>query len=191
MKNRSTLLNLLDKTWRSGLGFFAPAALGLALGGCISSTAPILTDAKPVLGERGTIHVYELDQGAARNPGTVTFQWTGGRYVVRGKTFGFNEFTAYAYEGRDWILQATTQRNPQRIAYGLARKLVNGVYLLVDIKETDADETTRMKFCTKTQDEPCRIATPEQLFVFARAAADKPVEDGGLAVVMSASQPQR
>jgi hypothetical protein len=187
-------LNLLDKIKRRALEFGTLATLGLALSGCISSTAPILTDAKPVLGERGTIHVYSLSQGAAHDPGTLTFQWSGSRYVVHGKSAGFSEFTAHAYEGRDWILQGTTERPPLRIEYGLARRLADGVYLLVQINEEDVDEATRAKFCTKTQDAACRIATPEQLFVFARASADKPMEGGGLAVVMgaraSAPQPQ-
>ena len=193
-------LNLIGKITNCRRGFFLSAALAaaaLTLNGCISSTAPILTDAKPVLGERGVIHVYTLEQGAARDPGTLTFQWSGSRYLVHGKSAGFSDFTAYAYEGRDWILQGTTQRAPQRIEYGLARRLADGVYLLVQIDEQDVDEPTRAKFCTKTQDAACRIATPEQLFVFARASADKPVEGGGLAVVMAGRpggpqpQPQR
>jgi hypothetical protein len=190
-------LNLFDKTTNCGRGFFCPSAFAAALftlSGCISSTAPILTDAKPVLGERGMIHVYTLSQGTARDPGALTFQWSGSRYLVHGKSAGFSDFTAYAYEGRDWILQGTTQRAPQRIEYGLARKLADGVYLLVQLNEEDVDEPTRAKFCTKTQDAACRIATPEQLFVFARAGADKPVEGGALAVVMAgrvSGTPQR
>jgi hypothetical protein len=156
----------------------------LALTGCISSPAPILSDAKPVLGERGGIHVFTLAAGAARDPSVVSFQWSGSRYLIRGKSIGFSDFTAYPYEGRDWIVQGMTQRAPSRVEYGLARRLADGVYLVVPINEDDADEPTREKFCTKTQDASCRIATPEQLFVFARASADKPLEGGGLAVVI-------
>jgi len=175
------------KIKQSGRGYLLLAGAGvaaLALTGCISSTAPILSDAKPVLGERGLIHVFTLSQGAAHDPGVMSFQWSGSRYLVRGKAIGFSDFTAYPYEGRDWIVQSTTQRAPQRIEYGLARRLADGTYLLVPINEDDADAPTREKFCTKTQDASCRIATPEQLFVFARASADKPVEGGGLAVVV-------
>ena len=167
--------------------FLSPAGAALAalaLSGCITSTGPVLSDAKPVLGERGLIHAFTLSQGGASDPSVVAFQWSGSRYLLRGKSIGYSEFTAYPYEGRDWIVQGTTQRAPQRIEYGLARKLANGVYLLVPVNEDDADEPTREKFCTKTQDASCRIATPEQLFVFARASADKPLEAGGLAVVI-------
>jgi hypothetical protein len=181
------ILNLLMKINPIGRGFLLLASAAVAtlgLTGCISSTAPVLSDAKSVLGERGVIHVFALSEGAAHDPGVVSFQWSGSRYLVRGKPIGFSDFTAYPYEGRDWIVQGTTQRAPQRVEYGLARRLADGVYLLVPINEDDADPPTREKFCTKTQDASCRIATPEQLFVFARASADKPVEGGGLAVVV-------
>ena len=160
--------------------------MSLALTGCISSTSPILSDPKPVLGERGVIHTFTLSGGAAREPGTVSFQWSGSRYLLAGKSIGISDFTAFAYEGRDWIVQGTTRRSPSRVEYGLARRLADGVYLLRPINEDDAEPSAREKFCTKTQDAACRIATPEQLFVFARASADKPPEDGGLAVVVPA-----
>jgi hypothetical protein len=189
------LLKYIVKIKQAGPGFLfhaGAAVAALALTGCISSTAPILSDAKPVLGERGLIHVFTLSQGAAHDPGVVSFQWSGSRYLLRGKPIGFSDFTAYPYEGRDWIVQGTTQRPPSRVEYGLARKVADGVYLLVPINEDDADPPTREKFCTKTQDASCRIATPEQLFVFARASADKPLEGGGLAVVVpSGSGAQR
>jgi hypothetical protein len=180
-------LNLLMKINSAGRGFWSlgsAALAALALSGCVTSTGPVLSDAKPVLGERGLIHVFTLSQGGASDPGVVSFQWSGSRYLVRGKAIGYSDFTAYPYEGRDWIVQGTTQRAPQRIEYGLARKLAAGVYLLMPINEDDADQATREKFCTKTQDASCRIATPEQLFVFARASADQASESGGLAVVV-------
>lgn len=192
MKFWLILLNLITKTnprsgllWAANAASAACAALpALALSGCISSTGPILSDAKPVLGERGLIHVFTLSAGAAHDPGVVSFQWSGSRYLVRGKSIGFREFTAYAYEGRVWIMQGLTERAPSRVEYGLARRLADGVYLLAPINEDDADAASREKFCTKTQDASCRIATPEQLFVFARASGDKPLEGGGLAVVV-------
>ena len=178
------MLNSPGKLWKTGNRLGLVLALGLALDGCISSTSPILSDSKPVLGQRGVIHAFTLSDGAAHDPALVTFQWSGSRYLVSGKSIGFSDFTAHAYEGRDWILQGTTQRPPHRIEYGLARKLADGVYLLLPINEEDADASPRGTFCTKTQDASCGIATPEQLFVFARASADKTPEGGALAVVV-------
>src|SRR5262249_42196999 len=54
-----------------------------------------------------------------------------------------------------------------------------GVYLIIPIQEEDADEPTRERFCTKTQGADCRISTPEQLFVFARATAARDEDNGG------------
>lgn len=178
------MLNFPGKFWRCAGGIGLALALGVSLSGCISSTSPILSDPKPVLGERGVIHTFRLADGGAHEPGTVEFRWSGSRYVVAGKSIGYSDFTAHAYEGRDWIVQGTTQRPPRRIEYGLARKLADGAYLLLPINEDDADAAARANFCTKTQDASCRIATPEQLFAFARATADKPPEGGGLAVVV-------
>src|SRR5258708_2666212 len=162
---------------RHGFLRFATAALtALALSGCISSTAPVLTDAKPVLGERGLIHVFTLSQGAARDPGVVSFQWSGSRYLVRGKPIGFSDFTAHPYEGRDSIVQGTTQRAPSHVEYGLARKLANGVYLLMAINEEDADEPTREKFSNKTPTTPYRIPPPEKLFPLQQACARTPLD---------------
>lgn len=161
----------------------------LALGGCISSTAPILTDAKPVLGERGQIHVYTLKDGVARDPGVITYQWNGSRYLVRGKSLGISDFTLHPYEGRDLVIQSTAQRAPHTIEYGLARRLADATYLLMPLDENDADTASRETLCTKTPDASCRVATTEQVFAFARATADKPVEGGALAVVLSGSAP--
>ncbi len=183
------MLNSIGKVFPGGriFGRAGGAALaGFALSGCISSTAPILTDAKPVLGERGQIHVYTLSDGAARDPSVVTFQWNGARYLIRGKSLGISDFTLHPYEGRDLVVQSTSQRAPRTVEYGLARRLADATYLLVPINEDDADASMRENFCTKTQDASCRIATTEQIFAFARATADKPIEGGGLAVVLTA-----
>src|SRR5258708_3069381 len=149
MKFGRIMLNSMTKIYSAGhLSLWAASAslAALTLTGCISSTAPILTDAKPVLGERGLIHAFTLSEGAAHDPGVVSFRWSGSRYLVAGKSIGFSEFTAYPYEGRDWIVQGTTQRAPQRGEYGLARRLAAGVYLLGASNEDDANGPTRERF---------------------------------------------
>jgi hypothetical protein len=161
----------------------------LALSGCISSTTPILTDAKPVLGERGQIHVYTLMDGVARDPGVISYQWNGSRYLIRGKSLGISDFTLHPYEGRDLVIQSTSQRAPHTVEYGLARRLADATYLLMPLDENDADTSKRETLCTKTQDAACRVATTEQIFAFARATADKPIEGGALAVILGAAPP--
>jgi hypothetical protein len=162
------------------------AGTGLGLSGCISSTAPVLSGAMPVLGDRGQLHLFSLSDGAAHDPSTATFEWTGSRYTVHGKSIGVTDFTALPFEGRDLIVQGRNIRPPHAIEYALARRLADGTYLVVPIDENDVDEPTRAKFCTKAPGIACGISTPEQLLVLARATADKDMEGGGLAVVVPA-----
>jgi hypothetical protein len=158
--------------------------VGLALAGCISATAPILTDAQAILGDQIEVHLFSGPKGA-RSPHTVvTYQWNGSRYLPRDPSQDFGEFTIHPYEGRDLIVQISAARVPRLTEFALARRLAERVYLLSAISEEDADEAARERFCTKTQDAACRISTPEQLFVFARATAAKDEESGGIAVIV-------
>jgi hypothetical protein len=158
--------------------------LSLALTGCLSATAPILTDAQAILGEQIEVHVFRGPKGAGNPHTVVTYQWNGSRYLPRDQSQDFGEFTIHPYEGRDLIVQIRAARVPRLTEFALARRLAERVYLLSAISEDDADEAMRERFCTKTQDASCRISTPEQLFVFARATAAKDEDSGGIAVIV-------
>ena len=166
------------------LSFLAPF-LALGLSGCITATGPILGDAKAILGERIQVHAFTTAKNGTREHTTGIFEWSGSRYVRR--SGDFTDFTIHPYEGRDLIIQSQTSRGSTMINFGLARRIADGVYLIIPMNEQDADEGTRNRFCTKTEDASCRVTTPEQLFVLARAAAAKDEEDGnGIAVVLAA-----
>jgi hypothetical protein len=167
-------------------------ACSIPLAGCISSTAPILSDAKAILGERIDMHMFapRLDsstpgESGLRHQGVASMQWTGGRYVARNRPELVTDFTVHAFEGRDLIVQ-TAPRAPRPVEYGLARRLADGTYMVLPIDEDTTDEETRAKFCTRTQEASCRITTPEQLFVFARALADNAEGrmDAGIVVIV-------
>ena len=163
--------------------FLAPF-LALGLTGCITATAPILGDARAILGERIQVHAFTTPRNGTRDYSTGTFEWSGSRYVRR--SGDFTDFTIHPYEGRDLIIQSRTSRGSTMIEFSLARRIAEGVYLIIPIQEEDADEPTRERFCTKTQGSSCRISTPEQLFVFARATAARDEDSGALAVVVAA-----
>jgi hypothetical protein len=167
--------------------FLRPAVatiLCLATAACVSSTGPILTGANSILGERGQLHAFDVIEGAAHNPRRYSFQWKGQSYVVGNRQAEISAFTVHAYEGRDLIVQARARRPLRPYVYALARKVTEGTYLLTTIDPNDADEATRDRFCIKTRDAPCRIETPEQLFVFARATAARESEGGKLVVLV-------
>jgi hypothetical protein len=194
-------LNLLTKNfvlrrfWRAAATrVLTFVALAVSLTGCISSTAPILGDAKAILGEQIELHMFAPRDAAApdgtlRNQGVATAQWNGGRYVVRTRSDLLSDFTIHAFEGRDLIMQ-TLPRAPKATEYALVRRLSDGVYAVLPLRDDVVNDGTREKFCTKTEEAPCRITTPEQLFVFARAMADNAEgrQDATIVVVLPVEQ---
>jgi hypothetical protein len=154
------------------------------LGGCISSTNPLLTDAQPLIGQRPHLEFYVLRDGAAREPNTETFVWRNGRYVpVRGTARDFHDFTLHPFEGPDLIVQSIRSGHPAE--YAIARKLADGAYLVVAIDEKDADDATRGQYCGNETGAACEVASREAVVAFARATAAKPHAAGGLAVLMA------
>jgi len=176
-------LKSLRKIIRHPPPLLAPL-LAVALSGCITAPREILGDAKAILGERIQVHAFTTAKNGTREHSTGIFEWSGSRYVRR--SGDFTDFTIHPYEGRDLIIQSQTSRGSSMIQFGLARRIAEGVYLIIPIQEEDADEPTRERFCTKTQGADCRISTPEQLFVFARASAARDEDNGGVAVVVAA-----
>jgi hypothetical protein len=164
----------------------APHLLAIAslafLAGCISSTAPILTDGQPLLGEHPRLQFYTLRDGAAREPATETFRFTDGRYVPTvGTRKDIGPFTLHAFEGGDLIAQSIRPGHP--VEYAIARKLADGTYLLFVIDETDADQAMRAQYCSKDPGSACSVTTREAVLAFAHATATKPHASGGLAIL--------
>ena len=167
--------------------------LALATGACVSSTEPILSDARAILGERGQLHIFSAPKDGARTVLRYDFQWRRDRYVTTpGRRAQPIEFSAHPFEGRDLVVQwksALTwspkqkQQGRRPVTYFLLRKVAEGAFLMLPVTEDDVDEATRKRFCVKAPETTCRISTPEQLFAFARAAAEKEDPDAGIVVV--------
>jgi hypothetical protein len=171
---------------KARFGGAAVLLVALLLSGCIDSIAPLLDQAQPVFGPSLRVHAYSLTEGRATGPDVGVFRWDGGQYRVVGRpTFDVASFTATAFEGNDLIIQSrSSQPKVSKIEYALARKEIDGVYLVSGIDEDDADEATRATFCTKDASSSCRIATRDALLAFARVTAAKSDRKGGLAIIM-------
>src|SRR5665647_1173157 len=92
-------------------------------------------------------------------------------------------FSVHPFEAGDYILQEVPVRHPRITEYALVHRIADAVYQVIAIDEADADEATRTAHCGKggkTDASPCRIATRDQLFDFARATAARRKDDGGL-----------
>ena len=165
------------------MGLITLCALSLA--GCIDSKDPILTDAKPELGQTLTLQLYTLRDGRARDPERTRFRWNGKRYVHAGGSLkDVASFTLHPFEGGDFIVQSVSVRHPEHVEYALMHTLAPGVYIVAPIDEDDADASVRAAQCKHPEGVACRIETRDRLFAFARATAAKKNPGGGLAILL-------
>jgi hypothetical protein len=162
----------------------AAALWGLSLCGCIDSSGPILTDARPLFGPQVQLQFYTLRKGFADEPEQASFKWDGERYIHAGG--GTDRL-----EGRAYIVQSAAAKRPNIIEYAVAHELTGGVYQVTPIDENDADGATRARNCTRIDDSPCRITSQRQLIAFARATEARQKGEGGLVLRLANSSESR
>lgn len=173
-------------TARRSFGLAASVAAALSLSACVESKMPLLTDVRPLLGQQFEVHLYEnFVDGKASDFHRSVYQWKDGQYVgSSGLARDAKRFVAQPLAANDFLLQSTDSTNI--FNYWLGRKLAVGVYLILPLDETDADDATRTAVCGKNQPEgTCRVASYDQLVTLAHATAAKPIRDAALAVVLT------
>ena len=162
------------------------ALCAVLLAGCVDSVGPILADLQPVLGARLKLQLYFLRKRYAEDPKQASFAWNGKLYAHDGGGMtDVRDFSVHPFEGGNYIIKSLPEKRPQMAEYALMRPLADGVYQLVVIDEADAEAATRAALCAKLLDIACRIATPEQLYAFARATAARRGDDGGLVIQLA------
>ena len=156
----SAIFQLLSKTC-------LPAILMLSLTGCVESTTPIITNAKPLLGQQFNVHLYdEFAEGRPSNFHAAAYRWAGGEYVrANGLGTDAKRFVAEPLAAKDFVIQSTDE-NGKRFVFWIGRKLHDGAYLIFPLDMTDADDATRKRVCGSGED-ICRISTREQLVAMA------------------------
>jgi len=159
------------------------ALVAVALGGCVDSAKPVLTDARPLFGPQLRLQFYGLRKGHVDDPEQADYAWRDGHYQrVGGSMTDIQGFTVHPFEGGDAIVQSVPADPAHRVEYALLHTLIGGVYQVVPIDESDADAATRAANCPKASGSSCRIETREQLFALARATAASRADNGGLAI---------
>ena len=159
------------------------ALCALSLAGCIDSAKPILTDAKPVLGQHLRLQLYSLRKGFAGEPEQTEYAWNGTYYAhVSGSMKDVPGFTVHPFEGGDYIVQTRPDDPKDTIDYALMHPFVDGVYLVAVIDENDAAAAARAANCGKAKGYSCQVETRAQLWALARATAAQRHERGGLAI---------
>ena len=164
----------------------AGLATVLLLTGCVESNSPLISGAKPLIGERFQVHLYEgFIENKASHFHTAVYQWSDGQYVrTSGLASDAKRFVAEPLAGSDFILQSTDEAG-KRFVYWIGRKLSDGVYQIFALDADDADIATRTAMCSRETTDLCRINTHQQLVAMAKATAAKPARDHALAVLVS------
>lgn len=168
---------------RAALAIVAAAALTLTA--CVESGAPLVKDAKPLLGQQFNVHLYEdFADGRPNNFHAAAYRWSDGEYVrASGHASDAKRFAAEPLAGNNFIIQSTDEHG-KRFVFWIGRKLHDGAYLVFPLDMADADEATRKRVCG-AQADVCRISTHEQLVAMARATAAKSPRDAMLGIVLA------
>ena len=175
------LSRLLPRTALAVLGSAA-----LALTACVKSDAPIVRNAKPLLGQHFNVHLYEyFTDERPSSFHAATYRWVNGEYVrASGLGSDARRFVAEPLAANDFVIQSTDE-NGKRFVFWIGRKLHDGAYLVFPLDMADADEATRRSVCGSDHPDVCRISSHEQLVIMARASATKPPRDPVLGVVLA------
>jgi hypothetical protein len=162
------------------------AVVSLTLTACVESTAPILKNAKPLLGHQFNVHLYEdFTDGKPKNFHAAGYRWADGEYVrASGLASDAKRFIAEPLAANDFVIQSTDEHG-KRYVFWIGRKLHDGAYLVFPLDITHVDDATRKTVCGGEQAEICLISTREQLLTMARATAAKPPRDAFLSVVLA------
>jgi len=172
---------------RTLVAMLAAAAAAFSLSACVESQTPLITDAKPLLGQQFEVHLYEdFVDNKASGVHAAVYQWKDGQYVrANGLVRDAKRFVAAPLDGNDFVIQSTDEQGKTYL-YWIGRRLTPGVYLVFGIDEKDAAEVTRKPICGNDQPEGlCRLTTRDQLWTMARATAAKPSQNPALGVVLS------
>jgi len=153
----------------------------LLLSGCVDSSGPLLSDAQPMFGDQVRLQFYSLRKGTADEPEQATYKWGRGAYQrTGGGMTDVGSFSVHPLARDIFVVQSAAAKRPGMFEYAVARRLVDGVYQVIAIDEADAGRFTRARFCKRATDSSCRIRTLNQLYVFARATAERRRGQGGL-----------
>lgn len=167
-------------------GISTAVMAAMLLSGCVESAQPLLTNAQPINGAQFELHIYEkLPEAKAPAFHTVSYTWKDGKYVrADGLSRDVRSLVVEPMGQNDVIIQGAGD-NEKIFNYWLGRKLVEGVYLIFPVTESDSDPAVRDAACAKEQPEGiCMIKTYDRLTQLARETASKPLRDPALGIIL-------
>ena len=163
----------------------------LSFSGCVDSSGPVLPGARALFGQQLRLQFYTLRNGAADEPEQATYKWDGTQYAhVSGGMDDVGSFSVHPFEGANLIVQTAAAKRPGVFEYAVAHRLADGVYQVIAIDEDDAGPALRARYCKRSGEASCRIASRRQLFAFARTTARRRKGQGGLVLRLADGVPE-
>ncbi|MBV1699376.1 MAG: hypothetical protein KGQ47_13625 [Hyphomicrobiales bacterium] len=157
-------------------------AIAPIISGCVESRAPLLTRIEPLFGPQFEAHLYDtFIAGKARNVQVAQYRWRGDGYERVG--YSGEKFVVQPINETDFIVQTDNTDNAI-FHYSVARKIVDGVFLVLPIEESDAPPETRAAICGNDQAIICTIESYDQLVTLARATVEKSPHNPLLGVIV-------
>ena len=128
----------------------------------------------------------EFVEGKAKDFHASFYRWKDDHYVSASwRARDVKLFVAQSMPASDYLIQITDE-NEKVFDYFIGRKIIDGVYIIFAVDETDVDDETRAAACAKNQPAGiCQIQTFDQLAMFAHATSAKPVRNAALAVILA------
>ena len=114
---------------RAALAVLVSTALTLTA--CVESGAPIISNAKPLLGQEFNVHLYgDFTEGKPKHFHAAAYRWVNGEYVrASGLGSDAKRFVAEPLAAKDFVIQSTDEyRN--RFVFWIGRKLHDGAYVV-------------------------------------------------------------
>lgn len=154
--------------------------------GCVQSEKQLITDAKPLMGESFEAHFFEnFVDGKASVAHTAYYRWVDNHYVIiRGSTDHVSSFSSISIDNDSYVVEGSIKANTE-FNYWVARKVVDGVFLIVPVDEADSDDATRIAACTgKKVAGFCFVEKQQELVKLAKATASKALVNPTLGVLV-------
>jgi hypothetical protein len=164
----------------------AAGVLAVFAAGCVQSEKSLISDAKPLMGAAFEAHFYEnFIDGKASVTHSAFYRWNEDRYlIVRGSDDRVANFKGFALGGDDFVVEGAV-RNASVLNYWVARKVVDGVFLIVPVNEADSSAATRAAACTgQGADGNCFVEKREQLVELAKGTASKALRNPTVGVLV-------
>ncbi len=177
------------KSIRRKIGLIVFAAMALLVSGCVESHTPILANTKPVFGPQFEVHLYDtFAAGRARNVEVSVYRWHDGGYKRAERSGEDAELVVEPVDETNFIVQTYNSDNAL-FHYSIAHRIVDGVFLVRPVEESDATPATRAEICGNDESAIiCMIRSQDALARLARATIGKSPHNPLLAVIVRADE---